>query len=182
MEKTHVPYPTLNEIKSATDDYWQVWQQLLAKTPALRKTIGQHLPDALGWKVEGDVAPLEAAERLYELGDSIHMGPVNRERAILTIRKPRPLALDALQHIKLLQRRPSRPDDKLGADSLDFVVPHGLPSLEDVEKALTGVTATCKIEHNPKKNWLTISYEGHEFKLVDHTIWAVCARDCEELL
>jgi hypothetical protein len=133
-------------------------------------------------KVEGDVAPLEAAERMYELGDDLHMAPVNGERAILTIRKPRSLALDTLQHIKILQRRPSRPEDALGPDSLDFVVPHGVPELAEVEKALESADATCVIEHNSAHEWLSLTYREHEFKLNDIGLWEICVRESERLL
>lgn len=175
-------YPSLHEIKSAADDYWQVWQELLTKAPALRRAIGQHSPDSLGWKVEGDIAPLEAAERLYELGDHMHMGPVNGERAILTIRKPRSLALDTLQHIKLLQRRPSRPEDALGPDSLDFVVTHDLPALDSLQQALETLDAACKAEHNTAHKWLSLIYREHEFKLGDTGLWEICVRESELLL
>jgi hypothetical protein len=48
-------YPTLREVRSAADDYWQIWQQLLSEAGGLRQAVGQHSPAALGWKVEGDL-------------------------------------------------------------------------------------------------------------------------------
>jgi hypothetical protein len=175
-------YPSLHEIKAAADDYWRVWEQLLEAAPALRKAIGQHSPSALGWKVDGDVAPLEAAERLYELGDSIYMGPVSHERAILTIRKPQAVALDTLQDIKVLQRRPSRPEDALGADSLDMVLPHGIPETASVEAAVAELDVACKAERNEAHEWLSLIYSGHEFKLQAHPVWEVCVREAERLI
>ncbi len=175
-------YPTLHEIRAAADDYWRVWQQLLTAIPELRKTIGQHSPDALSWKVEGDLAPLEVAERVYELGDSLHVGPVNGERAILTIRKARAIALDTLQHVKILQRRPSRPDDALGPDSLDFTVTHGLPKFGAVEAAVKGFEVAAEAQHNEAHDWISLTYHDHEFKLSDHHIWEVCVREAADLV
>jgi hypothetical protein len=175
-------YPTLHEIRAAADDYWKVWQQLLTEAPVLRQVIGQHTPSAIGWKVDGDIAPLEAAERVYELGDSIHMGPVNQERAILTVRKAQAVALDTLQHIKLLQRRPSRPDDDLGADSLDFYVAHGLPKLEAVEQAVSKLDLPVQAQKNEAHAWLSLEYHGHEFKLADKHVWEICVQEAAELL
>jgi hypothetical protein len=177
-----ISYPSLHEVRAAADDYWAVWQRLLAAAPHLRRVIGEHTPTALGWKVEGDAAPLEAAGHLYELGDSLYLGPVNGERGILTLRKPQPVALDALQEIKIMQRRPSRPDDALGADSLDFILPHGLPKLEEVQKAAAGAEVTVEAERNEAHAWLSLRYDGHEFKLLDHYVWEVCVREAQELL
>jgi hypothetical protein len=175
-------YPSLHEIRAAADEYWSIWQELMAKAPDLRKTVGQHSPTALGWKVEGDMAPLEAAERVYELGDHVMAAPVNQERAILTIRKSQAVALDTLQDIKILQRRPSRPDDALGADSLDILVPHGVPSIAGLEQSLKEAPATVKADHNDSHSWVSITYQGHEFKLQDHTVWDVCVREAAALL
>ena len=127
--------------------------------------------------MEGDLSPLEAAERLYELGDHVYMGPVNGERGILTIHKDKPLALAALQDIKVLQRRPSRPDDVLGADSLDLLLPHGVPGAEAVKKAAGDAEVTVEPQRNESHHWLSVVYRGHEFKLQDHTVWEVCARE-----
>jgi len=175
-------YPTLHEIKAAADEYWAAWQELLADRPELRQAVGQHSPTALGWKVEGEVSPLEAAERLYELGDHVYMGPVNGERAILSIRKPQAVALDTLQEVKVLQRRPSRPDDALGPDSLDMYLPHGMPKLEAVEQALDSSDANVELGHNEAHRWLSITYKKFEFKLQDHTLWEVCAREAAQVL
>ncbi len=170
-------YPTLHEIRTAADDYWQVWEQLLSAAPKLRQVIGQHSPSAIGWKVEGDISPLEAAERVYELGDSLFVTPVNRERSILTLRKPTAIALDTLQHIKFLQRRPSRPDDALGPDSLDFLAPHGLPKAADIMTITKDLDAVCKEERNEAHNWISIRYQGHEFKLAEQHVWDICVRE-----
>jgi hypothetical protein len=175
-------YPTLHEVRAAAEEYWETWERLLTEAPELRKVIGQHTPSALGWKVEGDLAPLEAAGRVYELGDSLFMGPVNAERAIMTIRKPTPYALDALVHVKILQRRPSRSDDALGPDSLDFVVPHGVPELEEVKAALEGVEAQAEAERNEAHDWLSLKHQGREFKLADHSVWEVCVKEAQLLL
>lgn len=175
-------YPTLHEVRGAADDYWGVWQDLLTKAPDLRKAIGQHSPTSMGWKVEGDIAPLEAAERLFELGDSAYIAPVNGERSILTIRKGKAMALDTLNEIKILQRRPSRPADALGPDSLDLYVPHGLPSADDIKKALSGTKGTCEAEYNDVHRWLSIRYDGHEFKLTEHTVWEICAKEAAALI
>lgn len=169
-------YPSLHEIRAAADEYWAVWERLLEAAPKLRQAIGQHSASALGWKVEGDLAPLEATAPVYELGDSLYLGPVNGERAIMTVRKPQAVALDTLQHIKILQRRPSRPDDELGADSLDLYVPHGVPSLAEVQKAV-GEVAVVQAQHNEAHKWLSLTYEGHEFKLADHHVWDVCMKE-----
>ena len=177
-----VSYPTLHEITAAVDDYWKTWQQLLEAAPKLRHVVGQHTADALGWKVDGDVAPLEAAERLFELGDSLHAGPVNKERSILTIHKARPVALASLQDIKLLQRRPSKPDDKLGVDSLDLELTHGLPAVEELKAAVMGVGADVVPDRNDMHAWISITYQGHEFKLTDRPLWAVCVREAQGLL
>jgi hypothetical protein len=175
-------YPTLHEIRSAADDYWEVWQGLLTAAPKLRHVIGQHEPSAFGWKVEGDLAPLEAAGPLYELGDSLFMGPVNRERAIMTIRKPEPFALDALRQIKLLQRRPSRPEDKLGPDSLDFLVPHGLPKADELREALAGTEASFEEQSNEVHDWVAIYYQEREFKLTAKPVWAICVAEAAALV
>jgi hypothetical protein len=175
-------YPSLHEIRVAADDYWTIWEELLSRKPDLRKIIGQHSPTAFGWKVEGDVAPLEAAERLYELGDHLFAGPVNAERSILTIHKVRAVALDSLQDIKLLQRRPSRPEDVLGPDSLDLYVPHGMPSLEQLKAALERDDVTVEDQSNRSHKWVSIVYDGHEFKLQDHHVWEICVHEAEALL
>jgi hypothetical protein len=175
-------YPTLHEIIAAADEYWKVWQQLLAEAPELRQAIGQHTASALGWKVEGDIAPLEAAERVYELGDSVHLGPVNQERGILTVRKARAIALDTMQHIKLLQRRPSSPDDALGADSLDFYVAHGLPKLAGVQQAVAKLDVVVEAQKNEAHAWLSLRYSGHEFKLANHHVWEICVKEAADLL
>lgn len=175
-------YPSLHEIRAAADEYWSVWQELLAKAPEARKTIGQHYATAFGWKVEGDLSPLEAAQRVYELGDHLFLAPVNQERSILTIRKPQALALDSLQDIKILQRRPSKPDDPLGADSLDILVPHGTPSATALEKPFRDVAATITAEHNDRHKWLSVVYRRHEFKLQDHSVWEVCVKEAHDLL
>ncbi|HEY2003507.1 MAG TPA: hypothetical protein VGH44_00130 [Candidatus Saccharimonadia bacterium] len=177
-----VSYPTLHEIKAAADEYWTAWQELLAARPELRQAVGQHSPTALGWKVEGEVSPLEVAERLYELGDHVYMGPVNGERAILTIQKPQAVALDTLQAIKVLQRRPSRPEDQLGPDSLDLHLPHGVPGLETVQKSLYGSGAKAEHEHNEFYRWLSVKYKKYEFKLQDHTLWEICAKEAARVL
>jgi hypothetical protein len=174
-------YPTLHEVRGAAEAYWEMWQKLLNEAPELRQAIGQHSPTSMGWKVEGDIAPLEAAERLFELGDSAYVGPVNGERSILTIRKAQAMALDTLAEIKLLQRRPSRPEDRLGADSLDFYVPHGLPDVGSVTEACGDVGAKCEAEHNAVHKWISIRYQDHEFKLTDHTVWEVCVEEAAAL-
>jgi hypothetical protein len=175
-------YPTMHEVRAAADEYWDVWQQLLSAAPKLRSAIGQHTPMALGWKVEGDLAPLEAAMRVYELGDSLYAGPVNGERAILTIHKLQAVALDTLQDVKILQRRPSKPEDTLGPDSLDFNVPHGLPNFDELEKAAEGHEATIEAQHNENHAWLSIKYKNHEYKLQDHQLWEVCIREGAAIL
>lgn len=175
-------YPTLHEIRSAADFYWRAWQELLDKAGGLRQAVGQHSPTAMSWKVEGDVAPLEAAVRLFELGDSLMAGPVNGERTIVTLRKPQAVALDTLQDIKLMQRRPSKPDDTLGPDSLDIMLPHGLPPLEKVERSVDGLGVACELDHNELHEWLSLRYEGREFKLIDHTVWEVCVREAAGLV
>jgi hypothetical protein len=175
-------YPTLHEIRMAADEYWTIWEDLLTQKPELRKVIGQHSPTAIGWKVEGDVAPLEAAERIYELGDYLFAGPVNEERSILTIHKAQATALDSLQDIKIMQRRPSRPDDALGPDSLDFYVPHGIPDIEQFEKILNGKDYTIEDQHNTAHRWISVSYRKHEFKLQEHHVWEICVREAEALL
>ncbi|MDF2460720.1 MAG: hypothetical protein K0S68_123 [Candidatus Saccharibacteria bacterium] len=174
-------YPTLHEIRHAADEYWEVWERLLNAAPKLRQTIGQHSASALGWKVDGDLAPLEATERVYELGDSLYLGPVNSERSIMTVRKERAIALDTLQHIKILQRRPSRPDDALGADSLDMYVPHGTPGLAAVKTAVEELEVDVVAQSNEAHEWLSLTYEGHEFKLADHHVWDVCMKEGQAL-
>lgn len=174
-------YPTLHEVSAAADYYWQVWQQLLAKTKGLRQVVGQHSPVALGWKVEGDLAPLEAATRLFELGDSIYAGPVS-DRTIATVRKARAVALDTLQEIEVIQRRAARPDDALGPDCLLLLLPHGVPALEDVRKILhDNSEAFVEAERNESHSWLSITYMGREFKLQTETVWQICAREAGEL-
>lgn len=173
-------YPTLHEVRSAVEYYWHVWQQLLGEADGLRQIVGQHSATALAWKVDGDLAPLEAAQRLFELGDSIHAGPVS-DRTILTIRKPRPMALDTLQEIKVMQRRPSRPDDALGPNSLDLVLPHGVPKLERVKKAVAKLEVYVEEQHNENHQWLSLTYMGREFKLQDHTVWELCVHEAAEL-
>jgi hypothetical protein len=174
-------YPTLHEVRSAATDYWNMWEQLLGAAPDLRQTMGQHSPCTMSWKVEGDIAPLEAAERLFELGDSAYIGPVSEERSVFTIRKAREVALDTLNEIKIIQRRPSRPEDDLGADSLDLLVVHGLPTISHIEAALSGTDAKCEEEFNDIKRWISIRYQGHEFKLVDKNVWDVCAQRAADL-
>jgi hypothetical protein len=174
-------YPTLHEIRSAADEYWEVWERLLEAAPKLRQTIGQHSASALGWKVDGDLAPLEATERVYELGDSLYLGPVNGERSIMTVRKARAIALDTLQHVKILQRRPSRPDDELGADSLDMFVPHGVPGVEAVRGAVKGLKVEVEAQSNEAHEWLSLRFDGHEFKLADHHVWDVCMKEGQAL-
>lgn len=175
-------YPTLHEITAAADEYWEAWQQLLAAAPKLRHVVGQHTANALGWKVDGDIAPLEAAERLFELGDSLFAGPVSGERSILTIHKAKPVALATLQDIKLMQRRPSKPDDKLGTDSLDLELTHGLPKLDELNDVLKDTEATVEPERNELHHWVSLRYQGREFKLIDRPIWAKCAQQAQALL
>lgn len=175
-------YPSLHEIRAKADEFWNLWEELLGAAPKLRQAIGQHSPTCLGWKVEGDNAPLEAALPLFELGDSLYLGPVNQERSILTIRKPQAVALDTLTEIKLLQRRPSRPTDTLGADSLDLLVPHGLTPLSELTAALAGTEAVCEAESNPIHHWISIKYKDHEFKLTDRPVWSVCLAQAETVL
>jgi hypothetical protein len=174
-------YPTLHEVRSAADYYWHVWQQLLSEATGLRQIVGQHSPSALGWKVEGDLAPLEAAARLFELGDSLYAGPIT-ERTILVVRKPAAVALDTLQEIKIMQRRPTRPDDALGPDSLDLLLPHGVPALEKVKKVVSKLDVFLEEQHNESHKWLSLTYMGREFKLMDHTVWEVCARQATALI
>jgi len=182
-QENRVSYPTMHEITAAADDYWKTWQELLGQAPRLRHTVGQHTANALGWKVDGDIAPLEAAERLFELGDSLFAGPVNAERSILTIHKPKPVALATLQDIKLMQRRPSKPDDRLGADSLDLELTHGLPKLDELNASLEAADdAVAAADHNETHSWISVRYRGYEFKLLDHTIWEKCVRQAESLL
>jgi hypothetical protein len=119
---------------------------------------------------------------VYELGDSLYMGPVNGERAIMTVRKPTAVALDTLQHIKFLQRRPSRPDDALGPDSLDLFVPHGVPSLQELRRALGEVKAEVEAQENEAHEWMSLRYEGHEFKMANHHVWDVCVQEASELM
>jgi hypothetical protein len=175
-------YPSLHEVITAAEDYWSAWQTLLSAAPGLRKVIGQHYPTALSWKVEGDVAPLEAVIRVYELGDHIFLAPVNSERSIATVHKTQAIALDTLQDIKILQRRPSKPNDTLGPDSLDLLLPHGLPTPEAIEKTLAGTEAEVEADHNEVHEWISVSYRGHEFKLADHSIWSICVKEAASLL
>jgi hypothetical protein len=175
-------YPTMHEIRAAADEYWSVWQQLLGEAPNLRGAIGQHTAMALGWKVEGDLAPLEAAMRVYELGDSLYAGPVNGERAIMTVHKPQAVALDTLQDVKILQRRPSKPADSLGPDSLDFYVPHGVPALEELLKAAGKHGVTIEEQKNDAHAWISIKYLDHEFKLQEHQLWEICVKEAAEVL
>jgi hypothetical protein len=174
-------YPTLHEVRSAADYYWHAWQQLLSEADGLRQVVGQHSPTALGWKVEGDLAPIEAAERLFELGDSVFAGPVT-ERTILTIRKKTAVALDTLQEIKVMQRRPTRPDDALGPDSLDLLLPHGVPSLDKVKKTVAKLDVFAEEQHNEAHKWLSLVYMGREFKLLDHSVWDICVREAARLI
>ncbi|HUD11166.1 MAG TPA: hypothetical protein VMS08_02045 [Candidatus Saccharimonadia bacterium] len=175
-------YPSLHEIRMAADEYWALWEELLNAKPELRKVIGQHSPTAIGWKVEGDLAPLEAAERIYELGDHMYSGPVNDERSILTIHKAQAAALDSLQDIKIMQRRPSRTSDPLGPDSLDFYAPHGVPAAGDLEKILESSGATGEDQSNRAHKWTSIIYHKHEFKILDHHVWEVCVQEAQQLL
>jgi hypothetical protein len=174
-------YPTLHEVRSAADYYWHVWQQLLNEADGLRQVVGQHSPTALGWKVEGDLAPLEAAERLFEVGDSLYAGPVS-ERTILTIHKKTAVALDTLQEIKLMQRRPTKPDDALGPDSLDLLLLHGVPALEKVKKTVAKLDVSLEEQRNEAHEWLSLVYMGREFKLLDHAVWEVCVREAARLI
>jgi hypothetical protein len=174
-------YPTLHEVRSAADYYWQVWQQLLSEADGLHQVLGQHSPTALGWKVEGDLAPLEAAARLFELGDSLFAGPVS-ERTILVLRKQRAVALDTLQEIKLMQRRPTKPDDALGPDSLDLLLPHGAPKLEKVKKAVAKLDVYLEEQSNEAHEWVSLVYMGREFKLQNHPVWEVCVREAADLI
>jgi hypothetical protein len=175
-------YPTLHEVRSATEEYWQIWEELLNQVPELRRIVGQHSPTALGWKVEGDVAPLEAAERLFELGDSIFATAVDRERSILTVRKGQAVALDTLQEIEIIQRRPSKPDDELGPDNLVLMLPHGLPEIEKVSKVAGKADVTVELQGNEAHEWISITYQGHEFKLMDHQIWDICVHEAASLI
>lgn len=175
-------YPTLHEVRTATEEYWHIWEELLNRVPELRRVIGQHSPTAFAWKVEGDVAPLEAAERLYELGDAIYSGPVDKERSILTLRKAQAIALDTLQEIEIIQKRPSKIGDELGADNLVLYLPHGLPDIEEVKKVLSKATLEVAREVNESHEWISIKYSAHEFKLMDHQIWEVCVKEVAGLI
>jgi hypothetical protein len=175
-------HPTLLDIKAAADEYWALWQQLLAEAPGLHQVIGAHSADALGWKVDGELAPLEASLAIYGLGDHLYCGPVYQERSIATLRKAQAIALGSLQHIKFLQRRLSRPSDTLGPDSLEFLLAHGTPKLGDIESAVGSAPVTCEVESNPATSWLSLRYSDHEFKLRDHSAWTVCAKEAQALL
>jgi hypothetical protein len=169
-------YPTLHEVRAAADYYWHVWQQLLTEADGLRQAVGQHSPVALGWKVEGDLAPLEAAARLFELGDSMYAGPVG-DRTIATVRKTRAVALDTLQEIEIIQRRPTRPDDALGPDCLLLLLSHGVPAISKVETAVGKLDVFLAEERNESHAWLSLTYMGREFKLQTETVWQICARE-----
>jgi hypothetical protein len=117
---------------------------------------------------------------LFELGDSLHAGPVN-DRTILTIHKTRAVALDTLQDIKLMQRRPSRPDDSLGPDSLDLLLPHGVPDIQTVKKTVAKLGVHVEEQSNEAHGWTSLVYMGREFKLKDHAVWEICAREAAEL-
>ncbi len=158
------------------------WRKFLERDDDITALVDRYdpRPTALGIKVADESTLIDAQQTYFSFGDMVFTAPVN-DRSISTIRKQRPFGGCAtLRYVKLLQRRPGA-SDKLGLEHLDLTVPPA-SDLEVIALRLVARHIPCEWQQNGSHGWLSIRYEGFEFKIVDHSVWRVCCVEAEAML
>ena len=142
------------------------------------------LTNAIGFKVADEVELFQTLARFFECGDQVHIAPVD-DRSIATIRLASTDDSDGARHIKILQRRPGR-DDPLGLEHLDILLAATrlgeAIDLETLGEQLLDRRVNCELERNEAHVWLSLHYDGFEFKLVDRSVWNICVQEATAAL
>jgi hypothetical protein len=60
-------------------------------------------------------------------------------------------------------------------------VPHGTPAAKTVQTAVIELEVVVEVQSNEAHDWLSLTYEGHEFKFADQHVWDVCMKEGQVL-
>jgi hypothetical protein len=152
----------VNELITQYQIFQQKWQKLLSAS-AHPEFYAALKPIAVGWKV-ASIADFDAAvPELRAISDRVHFSLLD-ERWLGAFHLKDSLLPDDIRHIKVMQRRPTKPNDTLGLDHVDFLLPDGI----DIEALLHDEAFSWEREKGDLCEWISIRFDSTEAKLRFH--------------
>lgn len=156
----------VDELQKALDIYLVAWRNFTKQRKDAEFFASLH-PISVGWKVADQAAYTEHFAELQTISKRV-TGSWLDERWLGGFYTKDELLPEGIRHIKLMQRRPAKPNDSLGLDHVDFLLPEGI----DIEQLLRNdPEISWEREKGDLCEWISVRFGNNEAKLrfVDKT-------------